>query len=130
MKNTLKFNENLRVHQDSDFIIKLAFHCYLKSGIIDKAVAIRGVHDDNRITKIKRYSTQYNQRQLLLWESLYRWAKTQNTSSEVKKRTYLQYKSFDLSLKNGFKKYSDIILEALKNPEILKTQYRFTYLSR
>lgn len=130
VKNTLKFNENLRVHQDSDFIIKLAFHCYLKSGIIDKAVAIRGVHDDNRITKIKRYSTQYNQRQLLLWESLYRWVKTQNTSSEVKKRTYLQYKSFDLSLKNGFKKYSDIILEALKNPEILKTQYRFTYLSR
>ncbi|MFC3160361.1 glycosyltransferase family 2 protein [Chryseobacterium arachidis] len=48
----LTFNKNLRVHQDSDFIIKLAYHCYLKSGIIDKAVAMRGIHDDNRITKL------------------------------------------------------------------------------
>ena len=28
-KNNIRFNEKLRVHQDSDFIIKLAYHCYL-----------------------------------------------------------------------------------------------------
>lgn len=130
VKNNLKFNENLRVHQDSDFIIKLAFHCHLKSGIIDKAIAVRGVHDDNRITKIVRYSPQYNQRQLLLWKSLHKWSETENTAPEVKRNIYLKYKSFDLSLKKGLKKYFEIILESLKNPEILKTQYRFTYISR
>lgn len=129
IKNNLHFNESLRVHQDSDFIIKLAYHCYLKSGIIDQAIAIRGVHDNNRITKIVRYSAQYNQRQFLLWKSLYDWATSQNLSSEYKKKVYLQYRSFDLSLKTGLNKYSNIVIEAIKNPEILKTKYRFTYMN-
>jgi glycosyltransferase involved in cell wall biosynthesis len=130
VKSYLRFNENLRVHQDSDFIIKLAYHCYLKSGIIDKAIAIRGVHDNNRITKIIRYSPQYNQRQFLLWKSLYEWADANPLPPDGKRKIYLTYKSFDLSLKTGFNKYFCTFLEVIKNPQILKTQYRFTYLNR
>jgi glycosyltransferase involved in cell wall biosynthesis len=130
VKNNLRFNENLRVHQDSDFIIKLAYHGYLKSGIIDKAIAIRGVHDHNRITKIIRYSPQYNQRQFLLWRSLHEWADSNPLPSDCKRKIYLTYKSFDLSLKTGLNKYFCIFLEVIKNPQILKTQYRFTYLNR
>ncbi|WBV55538.1 glycosyltransferase family 2 protein [Chryseobacterium daecheongense] len=125
--HNLGFNEILRVHQDSDFIIKLTYHCYLKSGIIDKPVAIRGIHDDNRITKIIKYSPQYNQRQLLFWKSLYDWAEQQNISSGSKEKIYLKYKSFDLSQKTGLIKYYNIFIEAIKNPNILKTQYRFNY---
>jgi len=125
--HNLMFNELLRVHQDSDFIIKLTYHCYLKSGIIDKPVAIRGIHDDNRITKIIKYSPQYNQRQLLFWKSLYDWAEQQNIPSGSKEKIYLKYKSFDLSQKTGLIKYYNIFIEAIKNPNILKTQYRFNY---
>lgn len=130
VKNNLRFNENLRVHQDSDFITKLAYHCYLKSGIIDKAIAIRGVHDNNRITKIIRYSPQYNQRQFLLWKSLYDWSSSNPLTLDCKRKIYLTYTSFDLSLKTGLNKYFCIFLEAIKNPQIVKTQYRFTYLNR
>jgi glycosyltransferase involved in cell wall biosynthesis len=126
-KHKLRFNEKLRVHQDSDFIIKLAFHCYLKSGIIDQAVAIRGIHDDNRITKIIQYSPQYNQRQSLYWTSLNDWAKANHLPSEIKSRIYLTYKSFDLSQKKGLSKYFAILWEGIKNPKILKTKYRFNY---
>lgn len=125
--NHLRFNETLRVHQDSDFIIKLAYHCHLKSGIIDQAIAIRGIHDDNRITKIIKYSPQYNQRQLLFWKSLYDWAILYGIPSEYKEKIYLRYKSFDLSQKSGVIKYYNIFIEAIKNPNILKTQYRFNY---
>ncbi len=125
--HNLRFNELLRVHQDSDFIIKLTYHCYLKSGIIDKPIAIRGIHDDNRITKIIKYSPQYNQRQLLFWKSLYDWAEQQNIPSGSKEKIYLKYKSFDLSQKTGLIKYYNIFIEAIKNPNILKTQYRFNY---
>ena len=125
--NNLKFNEVLRVHQDSDFIIKLAYHCHLKSGIIDQPVAIRGIHDDNRITKIIKYSPQYNQRQFLFWKSLYEWAGYHKIPSDYKEKIYLRYKSFDLSLKTGITKYYAIFIEAIKNPNILKTQYRFNY---
>jgi glycosyltransferase involved in cell wall biosynthesis len=126
-KNKLRFNENLRVHQDSDFNIKLSYHCYLKSGIIDEAVAIRGIHDDNRITKIAQYSPQYNQRQHIYWKSLYDWANENNLPQEYKKRIYLSFTSFDLSQKKGLTKYINILLEGIKNPEILKTKYRFNY---
>ncbi|WP_449388665.1 glycosyltransferase family 2 protein [Chryseobacterium lineare] len=126
-KKRLRFNEGLRVHQDSDFNIKLSYFCHLKSGIIDKAVSIRGVHDNNRITKIIQYSPQYNVRQFILWESLYNWAVTNNLQSEYRKRIYLSFKSFDLSQQKGLKKYMNIIWEALKNYEILKTRYRYNY---
>lgn len=127
-KHNLRFNAGLRVHQDSDFIIKLAYHCYLKSGIIDQAVAVRGIHDDNRITKIIQYSPQYNQRQHLYWKSLYDWANAENNfPPAVKKRIYLLYKAFDLSQKKGFAKYGSMLWESIKNPDILRAKYRFNY---
>ncbi|WP_228446842.1 glycosyltransferase family 2 protein [Chryseobacterium sp. 3008163] len=130
IKYNLFFNKDLRVHQDSDFIIKLSYHCHLKTGIIDKAIAIRGVHDDNRITKIKLYSKKYNERQFLLWKSLFEWSKNQKLDSDVKERIYLQYKAFDLSLKSKFHKIFALLIEILKKPSILKTKYRFTYLNK
>lgn len=129
-RQKLRFNETLRVHQDSELIIRLAYHCHLKTGIIDKAIAMRGIHDNNRITKIIRYSPEYNQRQLLYWTSLYKWTISHQLPGEYKKRIYLIYKSFDLSLKKGVSKYTGIFLEVMKNPEILKTKYRFTYYQR
>jgi glycosyltransferase involved in cell wall biosynthesis len=128
--HNIRFNETLRVHQDSELILRLAYHCHLKTGIIDKAIAIRGIHDDNRITKIIKYTLQYNQRQLLLWKSMNDWAVLNRIAPEYKKRIYLIYKSFDLSLKTGLAKYGNVLLEIIKNPEIAKTKYRFTYYNR
>lgn len=129
-KEKLTFNENLRVHQDQDFITKLAYHCYLKSGNITKAIAIRGVHDDNRITKIIPYSKQYNERQSLLWNSINEWANDKNVKTEYKKHIQLQKTAFDLSLQYDIKKYVNLVLSILKNKNILKTRYRYTYLGR
>ncbi|SIS96593.1 Glycosyl transferase family 2 [Chryseobacterium ureilyticum] len=126
-KYHLRFNEVLRVHQDSDFIIKLAYHCYLKSGIIDQAVAMRGIHDNNRITKIVRYSPQYNQRQFLFWNSLYEWSKSLPLDSDAAQHIFLQKKAFELTGKSGFSKAICLLNVMLKNPNILRTKYRYTY---
>lgn len=128
-RHHLRFNEVLRVHQDSDFIVKLAYYCYLKSGIIDRPVAMRGIHDDNRITKIVKYSPQYNQRQSLFWNSLYEWSKPLSMDKDVSQLLYLQKKAFELSGKKGFSKAISLLGALLKNPDILKTKYRFTYLN-
>lgn len=128
-RHHLRFNEVLRVHQDSDFIIKLAYYCYLKSGIIDRPVAMRGIHDDNRITKIVKYSPQYNQRQSLFWNSLYEWSKPLSMDKDVSQLLYVQKKAFELSGKKGFSKAISLLGALLKNPDILKTKYRFTYLN-
>ncbi|WP_250253755.1 glycosyltransferase [Chryseobacterium sp. Marseille-Q3244] len=123
----LRFNEALRLHQDSDFIIKLAHQCHLKSGIIDIPVAMRGMHDDNRITKIVRYSLQYNQRQFLFWNSLYDWSNTLPLETDVAQHIYLQKKAFELSGKKGVSKTIGLLAAIFKNPNILRTKYRFTY---
>lgn len=129
-KNNLKFNEKLRVHQDSDFIIKLAYHCHLKSGNITEAVAVRGVHDNNRITKIPLYSERYNERQYLLWNSVFQWSKDKDLPARFQNHIFLKRKSFELSLKEGAKKYLLMILTAFSKPAILKTRYRFIILNR
>ncbi|SEV79912.1 glycosyltransferase family 2 protein [Kaistella antarctica] len=129
-KNHLKFNENLRIHQDSDFIIKLSFLCYLKSGSITEAVSIRGVHNDNRITKIEIYSEKYNRRQFLLWDSIHNWSKDKNVERKYLNHIQLRKKSFELSTKKGISKYVDLAISILFNPKILKTRYRFTFLKR
>ena len=43
---------DLKLHQDTDFLMRLAFYANLYPGIIDKAVAVRGVHESNRISKL------------------------------------------------------------------------------
>ncbi|MDR6922901.1 MULTISPECIES: glycosyltransferase [Chryseobacterium] len=123
----LRFNESLRLHQDSDFIIKLAYHCHLKSGTIDQPVAIRGMHDDNRITKIVKYSPQYNQRQFLFWNSLFQWSEAVRPDKDAARHIELQKKAFELSEKKGLSKISGVFMAILKDPRILKTKYRFTY---
>lgn len=123
----LRFNIGLRLHQDSDFIIKLAHHCHLKSGILNQPVSIRGVHDDNRISKIVKYSPQYNQRQSLFWNSLYEWSKNTALEADVSEHIYLQNKAFELSGKKGFAKSMSLLVTIFKNPNILRTKYRFTY---
>lgn len=129
-KYNLKFNEKLRVHQDSDFIIKLAHSCYLKSGIIAQAIAIRGVHDDNRITKIKPYSKKFYQNNLLLHQSLYEWSIAEKLNSLYSKRIQLNYLSFKIANETGLKKYISYCINCLKYPELLKTRYRFHALMK
>jgi glycosyltransferase involved in cell wall biosynthesis len=43
-------NEKLRLHQDTDIIIKMSFLGKLVPGIIDKPVGMRTIHGSNRIT--------------------------------------------------------------------------------
>lgn len=129
-KHNLKFNEKLRVHQDSDFIIKLAYLCHLKSGIIDQAIAIRGVHDDNRITKIKPYSKKFYQNNLLLHQSLYEWSIAEKLNSLYSKRIQLNYLSFKIANETGFNKYFLYLINCIKYPELFKTRYRFHALMK
>ncbi|CAD7804030.1 putative glycosyltransferase EpsJ [Chryseobacterium aquaeductus] len=128
-KNNLRFNKDLRVHQDSDFIIKLAYHCYLKSGIIEQAIAVRGVHDDNRITKIKAYSGKFYHNNLLLQASLYQWSRSAKLNSLYSKKIKLDYLSFKIANQKGLKKWVNFFTTCFVNPEFIKTKYRFHALN-
>ena len=127
-KNNLRFNSDLRLHQDTDFIYRLSYHCYLKSGNISEAVAMRGVHDNNRITGIKAYTPTYNEHQLKLWTSLANWAKDKDIKKDCKKHIRRQQTAFQLSVIDGIHRYFCVALHIIKDPKILKTRYRYLYL--
>ena len=49
LERTGKFDPELRLHQDTHLWIRMAYHGTLVPGTIDRPVAIRRVHDNNRI---------------------------------------------------------------------------------
>lgn len=127
----LQFNEKLRVHQDSDFITKLMYHCYLHTGIIDQPISMRGVHDDNRITSVINYSADYYNKQILLAESRYNWAKEQKAMPrEILNNFRLSFLTYKIGLTKSPMKYISFVWYALGNPKLLKTRYRFLALKK
>ena len=92
------FNVNLRLHQDTDFIIRLSYYFKLYPGIIDKEIGIRGVHEHNRITTIKKNTKKFYYNKYKLHKSLYHWAK--ETSLPKKYISYLEYKKNSLYLQS------------------------------
>lgn len=66
--------ESLRLHQDSDFIYKLAIAARLYPGKLDEPVAMWRIHDKNRISTPRNPSEIYKDRIQFLMTT-YRWSK-------------------------------------------------------
>ena len=67
-------NEDLRLHQDTLFILQTAALSRLKPGATDKPVAIRRVHNHNRISAPRSPKKIYRDR-LQLLKKLWKWSK-------------------------------------------------------
>lgn len=73
--------ESLRLHQDTEFILRVAFTSHLLPGCLDTPVAMWRVHLSNRISAPRSLSAQYRDR-MKYWMSLYRWVRQQGTSEQ------------------------------------------------
>lgn len=104
------FNEKLKLHQDTEFIIRLSYHLNIVSGNIKNQIAKRGVHDFNRITRLDLHSQKYYLNKYKLFSSLYDWSKNnkldykyQEHFKSVKKK-YLFNLLWPVNNKTSFKK--------------------------
>jgi glycosyltransferase involved in cell wall biosynthesis len=61
------FLENLRLHQDSAFFLQLAALCQLLPGRLSKSVAMRRVHDHNRISGANPVTRALHFKTLFYW---------------------------------------------------------------
>jgi glycosyltransferase involved in cell wall biosynthesis len=68
----------LNMHEDTVFIIQLSLTCKLVAGMIDKPVALRGVHDYNRIVNNKNPESR-----LQMWSELYHWTKSAKKNKQI-----------------------------------------------
>ncbi|TGV04417.1 glycosyltransferase family 2 protein [Flavivirga rizhaonensis] len=64
------FNQTMLVSEDTELIFKLSLKCKLQSGIIDKPVAMRGVHGSNVFNREDLYA----EHRIKMYQSLLFWA--------------------------------------------------------
>lgn len=92
------FKTHLKLHQDTEFLFRLSYYLNLYPGILDKAVAIRGVHENNRITKIDSREVKPATTRVVLWKEVNKWAEHEESlPQEVKVHIKRVYRSFEIA---------------------------------
>jgi glycosyltransferase involved in cell wall biosynthesis len=80
LKNKLFFNEKLRLHQDTEFIIRTAYFLNYYSGEIRYPIAMRGIHENNRFTAHGKDDVKFLSNKLLYYTELLNWLKNEKVS--------------------------------------------------
>ena len=130
IKSKVKFAD-LRIHQDTVFIFKIAYLLKLFPSNINEDVAMRGVHEENRITaNYDLEETKKNHKRFLMWDSLYQWFRKENMDSEIKKFIKGEKDYYRLTSKESQKSiilFKEIILNfnILKNRKYLQLHRMF-----
>lgn len=92
------FKTHLKLHQDTEFLFRLSYYLNLYPGILDEAVAVRGVHENNRITKVDNREIKPASTRVLLWAEVNQWAENENTIPEdIKLHIKRVYRSFRIA---------------------------------
>ncbi|MFS4430076.1 glycosyltransferase family 2 protein [Chryseobacterium sp. S90] len=104
------FKTHLKLHQDTEFLFRLSYYLNLYPGILDKAVAVRGVHENNRITKIDSREVKPASTRVVLWKEVNHWAENENTiPDDVKVHIKRVYRSFQIANAPLLKKWGMIL---------------------
>ncbi len=104
------FKTHLKLHQDTEFLFRLSYYLKLYPGILNKAVAIRGVHENNRITKVDTRQIRPASTKVLLWEEMNNWAEYESgISDEIKLHIKRVYRSFRIANAPLLKKWGMIV---------------------
>lgn len=115
------FNDKLLVAEDTDIFYKLALLTMLVPGILDKPVAMRGIHDSN----VFHRTDLYEEFEIKMYESLFFWSSEQKLDLKVIER-FLE-RIWIIRFKDGssiFKYISYWFYLVINSPDIL-----FTYLT-
>lgn len=108
-KMSKMFETSLRLHQDSEIIIRFAFYLKLFTGINEQPIALRGIHENNRITKVDSGKTNPATTRVLLWRELSKWAENEEgVPQDVKIHIQRMLRSFEIAIAPTFKKWGMI----------------------
>ncbi|MHA1368350.1 MAG: glycosyltransferase family 2 protein [Promethearchaeota archaeon] len=118
------FDENLRLHQDTAFFVKVAALCKLVPGRLNEPVAMRRVHDGNRYISKRSFLETYRHR-ILMWRVLWKWAERELEAEkrEIILNNYLKYasKPYRLNIKmiNVSTSFCQLMLEVFHDVKLI-----------
>ena len=100
---------HLRLHQDTEFLFRLSYYLDLYPGILDKAVANRGVHESNRITQVDSGKVKPSISKVMLWKEVKNWAETEeNFPKEELRHIKRMHRSYEIANSSFLKKWGMI----------------------
>ncbi len=126
------FKPELEFHEDTEFLIRLSFYLDLYPGILDKAIAVRGVHESNRITKVDTGKINPSYTKVLLWREVNDWAQNEeDISIHIKIHIKRMHRSFEIACTTPrIKKWKMIIKYLYKDyPSIRSGLYNINFRS-
>ena len=101
---------HLRLHQDTEFLFRLSYYLDLYPGILDKAVANRGVHENNRITQVDSGKVKPSISKVLLWKEVEKWSESEASLPEdLKLHIKRMHRSFEIANASFLKKCGMIL---------------------
>lgn len=104
------FKPHLRYHEDTEFLFRLSFYLDLYPGILDKAIVVRGVHENNRITKVDTKKINPASTRILLWKEIRDWVEKENEiHDDIKLHIRRMHRSFEIANAPTLKKWKMII---------------------
>ena len=110
------FKTHLRLHQDTEFLFRLSYYLDLYPGILDQAIAMRGVHENNRITAVDSKKVNPAITRVLLWREINDWAQNENTiPQDVKLHIERMHRSYEIALAPAAKKWAMITKYLIKD---------------
>ncbi|WP_228442262.1 hypothetical protein [Chryseobacterium nematophagum] len=123
------FFKDLRIHEDSEFFFRLSYYLNLYPGILDKAIAVRGVHENNRITDIETKKIKPCTTKILLWREIKHWSKQESTiPPDMKLHIERMYRSFEIANAPLLKKIGMIMMYLILDyPSIRSGLYNINF---
>lgn len=128
IKHRLLLEPSLRLHQDTEFIYRLAYHCNLYGQASEHITALRGVHKNNRIIANRINVHQHQQSVQLLEKTINQWA--EKTPIEPAYRTQIAYNQFHRRISQATKRKNKWIyfLAILRWPSLWRNTYYYQSL--
>ena len=100
---------HLTLHQDTEFLFRLSYYLDLYPGILDKAVANRGVHENNRITEVDAGKVKPSISKVMLWKEMKDWSeKEESVPDDIKIHINRMYRSYEIAKAPFLKKWGMI----------------------
>lgn len=101
---------NLRLHQDTEFLFRLSYYAKLYPGTLDQPVAMRGVHESNRITQIDSGKIKPATTRVLLWEAVEKWCESEpEMAKDIQLHIKRMHRSFQIADAPTLKKWGMIL---------------------
>lgn len=108
-KLSVMMKTHLRLHQDTEFLFRLSYYLDLYPGILNKAVANRGVHENNRITQVDTGKVKPSISKVLLWAEIKKWSENETSIPEdIKLHIERMHRSFEIANSSFMKKWGMI----------------------